>query len=143
MIVRVLSQLTNVFPVVSADVDIEEDRISIDILLAENILQVILRGYKSLGKAGLEVPRVHREVEGGDSRIAETVGEVRTKQTAIGRDIYPETAFGGIVDHLVDEIRPEQRLAAHESQHAAAVIMQPVDGAPRHVFGPPSDLIVV
>ncbi len=56
MIVRVFSQLSDVFCIIAADIDVEEDQVAVHILLAQDMLQILLRGDKSLGKAGFELP---------------------------------------------------------------------------------------
>jgi hypothetical protein len=42
----------------------------------------------------------------------------------------------------MDEIGPQQRFSAHERQHAAAMVIQPVDGTARDVFRHAFDFVV-
>jgi len=42
----------------------------------------------------------------------------------------------------VRELQAQERLSAHESKNAATMIVEPVDRAPRHVFGHALDLVV-
>src|SRR5713101_3428073 len=52
MIVRVLGQQANILQIVSTDVDIEEDDVSVHVLFAENIFQVLRPGTSALGRPG-------------------------------------------------------------------------------------------
>ena len=67
--------------------------------------------------------------------VGQTIGNFRTQQPRVCRQIHPETFFGGVVDDFVHEVRADERLAAGWSEHAARRRFEPFDGAPRGVFG--------
>ena len=129
MRVRVFGQLLDVFMIVAADVDVEKHHVAVDVLLADEIFKVFLAGNECLRQAGLFVPRIEREVEDGSAGIAEAIGDLGTQQAPVGSDIDPEALLGRIVDNFVRDLRTQQGLAAHEREHAATMIMEPIDRA--------------
>jgi hypothetical protein len=90
---------------------------------------VLLAGDKCLWQAGLFIPRIKRKVKDRNSGVAQTVGNFGTQQAPVGADINPEAFFRRIIYDLVRDLWTQQRLAAHQSEHAATAIMQPIDGA--------------
>ena len=103
-------------------------------MLANQIVELLANGRKRLGQSRLDVHRVHSDVECGHARVGELVDDVGAQQPRIGRQVDPEIFLRRVVGDAMDEVRPEQRLAAHERQHAAAGSVQPVDGALRRIF---------
>ncbi len=43
----------------------------------------------------------------------------------------------------MNEFRPQERLTAHQRKDPAPIVVQPVDGAPGHVFCHAFDFVVV
>ena len=106
VIVRVFGQPFHIFQIVAADVDVEKNQVVINILLAQNVFEILLRRNECFRQAGLEIPRVLGKVEHRNSGIAEAVCEFRPQQSPIGRDIYPKSFFCSVINDLVNEVRP-------------------------------------
>ena len=81
-------------------------------------------------------------VEGGHTGVGDLVDYVGPQQAAVGRQIDPEILLGGVVDDLVREVGTEKRFAAHQRQHPASRVVQPVDRAFGHVLGHSADAVV-
>ena len=122
-------QAPDVFQVDSRDVDVEEDAESVDILLLDQVFEVRPDRFEGFRQLLTIRDRIDGEVESGDARIAEPIDHIGTHQAPVGRDIDPEALPRGIIGHFVREIRSEQDLAAHQRQHPAAGVVQPVDRA--------------
>jgi len=130
MVVSVFSQLSDILHIVAANIDVEKHQVAIYILFAQDVFQIFLGGNESFGQARLQIPRVECKVEHRDAGIAEAVRNIRSQQPSIGRDINPEAFLRRVVHNLMDEVGPQQRLAAHQREDAAAIVVQPVDRAP-------------
>src|SRR6202007_3154761 len=93
---------------------------------------------ESLGQTGLLVPRVQRKIEYGYASISEPISDPGAQQTAVGAHIDPEALLGRVVGHLVRKLRSQQRIAPHQRQHTATVIVKPINrpsgGVPPYSF---------
>jgi hypothetical protein len=49
--VRTRSQL-HIFEIIAADIDVEEDEVVVNILLAQNVFEIVLGGTKAFGRLG-------------------------------------------------------------------------------------------
>src|SRR5579885_52534 len=49
------------------------------------------------------------------------------RRSATRAYINPESLLRRVVDNLVRELRPQQRLASHQCEHPASVVVQPID----------------
>ena len=65
ILVREFGDLAHVFEIVAADIQIEENHVAVDVLLAQQVLEILPRGLDGLGQAGLQIPGVQREIENG------------------------------------------------------------------------------
>src|SRR6185437_6786504 len=126
-----------VFVIVAANIDVEKHHVTVDILLADQIFKILLNRYQRLGQTAARhfVPGIEREVIDRYTSIAQSVRYFGTEQPAVGADINPETLFRSVISHLVCEVGSKEWFTSHQSQHAAAVVVQPVDCASRGVFG--------
>jgi len=113
------------------------------VLLAQDMLQILPSRDQRFRKARLQVPGIQREVECRNASVSQAISKVGLEQASVGRDVNPEALLGRVVDNLVHEVRPEKRLASHQCQHPAAMVVEPVDGTPRDILGHALDGIVV
>ncbi len=77
VVVSVFGELSDVLQVVAADIDVEKHQVAIDVLLPQDVFQILLRGNKCFGQAGLQIPRVQSEVDDSYASIAQAVCEIR------------------------------------------------------------------
>src|SRR5208282_1725705 len=96
-----LGQLPDVFQIIAANVDIEENRVSVLVLLAHQVIKILADGNHRLGQSGLDVPGIDGQVDGGHAGVRQTVDQIRLHQPSVGGDINPEAFFGGVVDDLL------------------------------------------
>jgi len=142
MFARVLGQKTDVFEVIAAYIHVKEHHVAVRVLLSHQIPEVLAGRDEGLRQARLLVPRIQSKVENRCSRVGQPVRDFGPQQAAVSSDIYPETSLGGIIDNFVHHLGAQQWFATHESQHAAAVVMQPIDRTARHVFRHAFNLVV-
>src|ERR1700733_1805213 len=74
-----LGKLSHIVEVVAADIDIEEDREAMPILLADQVVELLTNWSQGLGQAGLQIDCIYRDVEGSDSRISQLIDYVCTQ----------------------------------------------------------------
>ena len=106
-LVRQLRELPHVFEIVSADINVEEYRVSVFVLLANQVLEVLTDRNHRFGQARLHIPGIDREVEGCHAGIGKPVNHIGPHQSAVGRQVYPETLLGRVVDDLVGKVRTQ------------------------------------
>src|SRR5579864_7447418 len=143
MLVGVFGELSDILHIVAADVDVEKDEVSVYVLLPQNVLEILLRGNEGFGQAWLEIPRVQRKIEYRYAGVAKAVCNVGAEQTPVRGDVDPEAFLRRVINDFMNEFRPQQRLATHQRQDPAAIVVQPVDRTAGHVLGHTLDLIVV
>src|ERR1017187_5728419 len=125
-----------------ADVDVKKDAVAILILLPDQVVEVRADGNHRLRQSGFDIPGVHRDVEGGNTSVGQLIDYLRAQQPAVGRQIDPEILLGGVIDDLVGEVGAKERFTAHQRQHPASGVVQPVDRAFGHVLGHAADAVV-
>src|SRR5689334_13639663 len=126
-----------------ADVDIEHDRVTVDLLLLDQIVEVRSNRLEGFWQRLPFFHRVDSEIDGRETGVAETIYYIGLHQPAVGRQVDEDVFHRAVVDDLVNELRPQQRFATHQRQHARADRVQPVDRTLRHVFGHSRYLVVV
>ena len=75
--------------IVSADIDVEEDHVAVNVLFADQVFKILLCGDKSLRQAatGDFVPSIKGKVVNGDTGVTKTVGDLWAQETAIGANV--------------------------------------------------------
>ena len=126
----------DVLHVGAADVHVEEHRVAVAVLLAApGNRNSRGSGFSALGRPGFSSTASTAKLKvATPASPSRSITSGRSSRR-IGGHVDPEALLGRVVDHLVDELRAQQRLAAHQRQHAAGGRVQPVDRAPRHVLG--------
>jgi len=99
------------------------------------VFKVLLYWHHGLGQARLLVPRIHGKIEDVDASISQSVGDFGPEKASVRANINPKALFGCVIHHFVRKLRSQQRLASHESDHSATMIVEPVDRAPGNVLG--------
>ena len=56
MVVSVFGELSDIFQVIAADVDVEKDQVAVHVLLPQDVFQIFLCGNKCFGQARLQIP---------------------------------------------------------------------------------------
>ena len=136
-------KLAHVVHVVAADVDIEHHSVAIVMLSLDQILKIRTNRIQSLGQRLSLFHRIHGEIDRRDARIAQTIDYFRLHQATIRRQVYEDVFLGAVVDDLVNKFWTQQRFATHQSEHARAHRMQPIDRTPGRVFSHAFHFVVV
>lgn len=71
------------------------------------MFEVLACRHEGLRQAWFQVPGVHREIEDGDSGIAQAIRDVGAEKAAICSDVNSESFLRPVIDDLVDKVRAE------------------------------------
>ncbi len=115
VVVRQLGQTPHVFQIVAADIDVQETRVAVLVLLLHHVVEVGADGHHRLRQSAARhiVPCIDCEIDGRNAGIGDFVDHLRPQQTAIGGQVNPEPLLRGVIDDFVGEVWTQQRLAAH------------------------------
>jgi len=74
----------------------------------------------SAGKTWLLVDDIHGKIERCNTGVGKAIGYAGTQEPGVGWNIHPESLLGRIVDNLMSEIGPQERLATHQGEDPAS-----------------------
>ena len=118
MVVSNLGQLLNIVHVVAADIDIEHHRIAVVVLPLHQIFKVRPNRIERLWQRLSILHGIDGEINGRDARVAETIDHIVFHQETVRRQIDEDIFLRAVVNDLMNELRTQQRLAAHQRQYA-------------------------
>src|SRR5687767_15729622 len=78
--------------------------------------------------------RIDGDIEGGDPGITKPIDDVGFQEPSIRRQVNEDVLVRGGVDDLVNKLRTQQRLAAHQGQHERANRVNPINRELTNVF---------
>ena len=119
VVVGDFGELLDIVHIVPADVHVEENGRAVLVLLPQKMIEIRAHRREGFRQARLFVDAIHGEIDRGDARIEQPVRHFRPKQPGIGGEIDPEALLRRVVGNLVNQLRTQQRFAAHKGEHAA------------------------